>query len=117
MGLVRGCVLACHREGVEFIAVVVRHKVVAPVSRFEHAEAERSQASRHSFDASVLRARDDVVPRRREEGRDLIGDRAVRLVVGRQERPDLGVGREAVAEELDGTRPVSYTHLTLPTKA
>ena len=56
------------------------------------------------LDASVLRARDDVVPRRRQEGRDLVLDRAVRLVVGRQERPDLGVGREAVAQELDGTR-------------
>ena len=52
----------------------------------------------------MLRARDDVVPRRREEGRDLVLDRAVRLVVGRQERPDLGVGREAVAQELDGIR-------------
>ena len=31
-------------------------------------------------------------------------DRAVRLVVGRQERAHLGVGREAVARELDGTR-------------
>ena len=47
---------------------------------------------------------DDLVPRRREQGRDLVLDRAVRLVVGRQERPDLGVGGEAVAQELDGTR-------------
>ena len=45
-----------------------------------------------------------MVPRRREEGRDLVLDRAVRLVVGRQERPDLGIGREAIAQELDGTR-------------
>ncbi len=52
----------------------------------------------------MLRARDDVVPRRREEGRDLVLDRAVRLVVGRQERAHLGVGGEAVTEELDGTR-------------
>ena len=61
----------------------------------EHAEAERGEWLPR--DASVLRARDDVVPRRRQEGRDLVGDRAVRLVVGRQERPDLGVGREAIA--------------------
>ena len=70
----------------------------------EHAEAERVEPAALPSDASVLRARDDVVPRRREEGRDLILDRAVRLVVGRQERPDLGIGREAVAQELDGTR-------------
>ena len=31
-------------------------------------------------------------------------DRAVRLVVGRQERAHLGVGGEAIAQELDGTR-------------
>ena len=71
-------------------------------SRLEHAEAERFKPA--PFSMSVLRPRDDVVPRRREEGRDLVLDRAVRLIVGRQERPDLGVRREAVAQELDGTR-------------
>ena len=86
------------------VAVVVLDPGIAPIAaRFEHAEAERGEPAIVT-DASVLRARDDVVPRRREEGRDLVLDRAVRLVVGRQERPDLGVGREAVAEELDGTR-------------
>ena len=106
MGFVGVGVLARHRERVDLVAVVVRHKVVAPVSRLEHAEAERDEPAACCADpgASVLRARDDVVPRRRQEGRDLVLDRAVRLVVGRQERPDLWVGREAVAEELDGTR-------------
>ena len=89
------------------MAVVVRdHLATASAARLEHAEAERGEPARPrtTRDASVLRARDDVVPRRREQGRDLISDRAVRLVVGRQERPDLGVGGEAVAQELDGTR-------------
>ena len=97
MGLVRRRVLARHREGVELVAVVVCDEIVraAVFLCLEHAEAERGE--RVPGDASVLRARDDVVPRRREQGRDLVLDRAVRLVVGRQERPDLGVGREAVA--------------------
>ena len=105
VGLVGRRVLARDRERVELIPVVIRDWSTFPgFLRLEHAEAERVEAAAVPSDASVLRARDDVVPRRREEGRDLIGDRAVRLVVGRQERPDLGVGREAVAEELDGTR-------------
>jgi len=91
--------------GVKLVAVVVRdERATGSVgSRLEHAEAERGEPDRRC-DSSVLRPRDDVVPRRREEGRDLVLDRAVRLVVGRQERAHLGVGREAVAQELDGTR-------------
>ena len=88
---------------------VVVCQEMAVIARLEHAEAERDEparatAPRATLDASVLRARDDVVPRRREQGRDLVADRAVRLIVGRQERPDLGIGSEAIAQELDGTR-------------
>ena len=94
--------------GVKLVAVVVRdERATGSVgSRLEHAEAERGEPARlrRGVDSSVLRARDDVVPRRRQEGRDLVLDRAVRLVVGRQERSHLGVGGEAVAQELDGTR-------------
>ena len=90
-------VLARDRERVELVAVAVRHEVAVGFARLEHAEAERGEPAAPPGDASVLRARDDVVPRRREEGRDLVLDRPVRLVVGRQERPDLGVGREAIA--------------------
>ena len=104
VGLVADRVLARHGERVELVAVVVRDMAGAVAFvRLEHAEAERGEPARVR-DASVLRARDDVVPRRREEGRDLVLDRAVRLVVGRQERAHLGVGGEAVAQELDGTR-------------
>jgi len=105
VGLVRSRVLARDRERVELVAVIVHDgcAIAGGGSSLEHAEAERCErvAARTT---SVLRARDDVVPRRREQGRDLVLDRSVRLVVGRQERPDLGIGGEAVAEELDGTR-------------
>ena len=96
--LVLARVFARHGERVDLVDVVVRQEMAAS-ARLEHAETERDEtgAPFPAFDASVLRARDDVVPRRREEGRDLVLDRAVRLVVGRQERPDLGVGGEAVA--------------------
>ena len=106
VGLVQLRGLACHGERVELVSIVVFQIRTAGLFRLEHAEAERGEPARPrtTRDASVLRARDDVVPRRREQGRDLVLDRAVRLVVGRQERPDLGVGREAVAQELDGTR-------------
>ena len=98
-------VLARDRERVDLVAVVVLEKWVPGTSdsRLEHAEAERDERAATLF-VSVLRARDDVVPRWREEGRDLVFDRAMRLVVGRQERAHLGVGGEAVAQELDGTR-------------
>ena len=91
---------------VERVALIVYDglAIAGGGSRLEHAEAERLEPGALPGDASMLRARDDVVPRRREQGRDLVLDRPVRLVVGREERPDLGVGREAVAEELDGTR-------------
>ena len=79
-----------------------RAVVVVNQSSFEIRHISNIRGGRR--DSSMLRPRDDVVPRRRQEGRDLVLDRAVRLVVGRQERPDLGVGREAVAQELDGTR-------------
>ena len=85
------------------MAVVVLDETVT-ITRLEHAEAERGEPTLLPADSSVLRARDDVVPRWREQGRDLVLDRAVRLVVGRQERAHLGVGGEAVAQELDGTR-------------
>ena len=103
MGLVQLRGLACHGERVELVSIVVFQIRTAGLFRLEHAEAERGEPAR-ARDASVLRPRDDVVPRRCQEGRDLVLDRAVRLVVGRQERPDLGVGGEAVAQELDGTR-------------
>ena len=79
-----------------------RAVVVVNQSSFEIRHISNIRGGRR--DSSMLRPRDDVVPRRRQEGRDLVLDRAVRLVVGRQERPDLGVGGEAVAQELDGTR-------------
>ena len=104
VGLVLARVLASDRERVELVALIVHDgwSTGSAGSRLEHAEAERGE--RVAGDSSVLRARDDVVPRRRQEGRDLVLDRAVRLVVGRQERAHLGVGGEAVAQELDGTR-------------
>ena len=59
--------LLVDRKRVELIAVVVRDRALAvAMIRLEHAEAERGE--RVALDASVLRARDDVVPRRRQDG-------------------------------------------------
>ena len=55
--------LLVNRIRVEPVAVVVRDRAVALPCN-EHAEAERGE--RVPGDASVLRARDDVVPRRRQ---------------------------------------------------
>ena len=68
MRLVAARVLARDRERVERVAVVVRNLLTCSATgaaRLEHAEAERGESAALR-DASVLRARDDVVPRRRE---------------------------------------------------
>ena len=96
VGLVGRRVLARHRKRVDLVTVVVFEAAVF-ICCLEHAEAECVEPATLPGDPSMLRARNDVVPRRRQEGRDLVADAAVRLIVGRQERADLGVGGEAIA--------------------